>query len=143
MTAGRLATIVRGYDRAPQGDVHLPDPGHRSRPGPRLLLRHARSVYLAASAAGILVDLGGGSRILLYQSPGGDQPTHTVAGWEVPELEPIIERLQAAGVVFEDYDLPGLRTEGHIAWIGPERAAWFRDSEGNVLAISEPWTERR
>ena len=99
--------------------------------------------YLAASSAGILVDLGGGSRILLYQSPGGDQPTHTVAGWEVPELEPLIERLQAAGVVFEDYDLPGLKTEGHIAWIGPERAAWFRDSEGNVLAISEPWTARR
>ncbi len=99
--------------------------------------------YLAASEAGILVALGGGSRILLYQSPGGAQPTHTVAGWEVPELEPLIERLEAAGVAFEDYDLPGLKTEGHIAWIGPERAAWFRDSDGNVLAISEPWTERR
>lgn len=90
------------------------------------------------SEAGVLVATGG-ARILLYTSPGGTPPGHTLAGWEVPLLEPVIADLEARGVVFEDYDLPGLRTEGHIAWIGPERAAWFRDSEGNVLAISEPW----
>ena len=96
--------------------------------------------FVAESEAGVLLALDGGARVLLYVSPGGDPPTHTVAGWEVPGLEPVIERLESAGVVFEDYDFPGLKTENHIAWIGPERAAWFRDSEGNVLAISEPWT---
>ncbi len=99
--------------------------------------------FVAESEAGVLVGLAGGARILLYRSPGGSPPTHTVAGWEIPELEPLIARLEAAGVVFEDYDLPGLKPENHIAWIGPERAAWFRDSEGNVLAISEPWVARR
>jgi catechol 2,3-dioxygenase-like lactoylglutathione lyase family enzyme len=99
--------------------------------------------WVSESEAGILLGLAGGARILLYRSPGGARPSHTVAGWEVPELEPLIARLEAGGVAFEDYDLPGLTTENHIAWIGPERAAWFRDSEGNVLAISEPWVERR
>ncbi|HET9521517.1 MAG TPA: VOC family protein [Candidatus Limnocylindrales bacterium] len=96
--------------------------------------------FVAESQAGILVALDGGARILLYESASGTGPGPTVAGWEVDQLEAAIERLEARGVVFEDYDLPGLRTEGHIAWIGPERAAWFRDSEGNILAISEPWT---
>ncbi len=91
------------------------------------------------SAAGVLVDTGGSSRILLYESAASAGPGHTLAGWEVPALEPVIERLERLGVTFEDYDLPGLRTEGHIAWVGPERAAWFSDSEGNILAISEPW----
>jgi catechol 2,3-dioxygenase-like lactoylglutathione lyase family enzyme len=99
--------------------------------------------YLATSEAGVLIGLPGDGRLLLYRSAGGDPPSHTIAGWEVERLEPVIEGLKAAGVVFEDYDLPGLKTENHIAWIGPERAAWFRDSEGNILAISEPWTEHR
>jgi catechol 2,3-dioxygenase-like lactoylglutathione lyase family enzyme len=90
------------------------------------------------SAAGTLLAVGG-ARILLFQSASDTPPGHTLAGWEVPALEPVIAALESRGVAFEDYDLPGLRTENHIAWIGPERAAWFRDSEGNVLAISEPW----
>ncbi len=98
--------------------------------------------FVAESEAGVLVALDGGARILLFESAAGVGPGHTVAGWEVDGLESTIARLEDRGVVFEDYDLPGLRTEHHIAWIGPERAAWFRDSEGNVLAISEPWVER-
>ncbi len=100
-------------------------------------------VVVDESAAGVLVDVGDGARILLYESADATGPGHTVAGWEVPALEPVIERLEALGVTFEDYDLPSLRTDGHIAWIGPERAAWFRDSEGNILAISEPWIAAR
>jgi catechol 2,3-dioxygenase-like lactoylglutathione lyase family enzyme len=95
--------------------------------------------HVAASEAGVLCRAGDG-RVLLYHStaPG---PGHTLAGFEVDRLEPIIETMTARGVQFEDYALPGLRTVDHIAWIGPERAAWFRDSEGNVLSISEPWQD--
>ena len=95
--------------------------------------------FVDDSEAGVLLGVAGGSRILLYRSPAGDPPSHTVAGWEVRSLEAEIERLEGLGVRFEDYDLPGLRTENHIAWLGPERAAWFKDPEGNVIAISEPW----
>jgi catechol 2,3-dioxygenase-like lactoylglutathione lyase family enzyme len=108
-------------------------------------LDRARSFYeavlgfghLATSEAGVLLQIGSG-RVLLYHSQA-PSPSHTVAGFEVDRLEPVIATLQAAGVSLEEYDLPGLRTVDGIAWIGPERAAWFRDSEGNILSISEPW----
>lgn len=108
-------------------------------------LDRARSFYedvlgfghVATSEAGVLLQAGSG-RVLLYHSLAAT-PGHTVAGFEVGHLEPVIATLVAAGVTFEEYDLPQLRTVDRIAWIGPERAAWFRDSEGNILSISEPW----
>ncbi len=94
--------------------------------------------HVATSDAGVL-HRAGDARVLLYHSTA-PAPGHTLAGFEVDRLEPIIDALTQRGVSFEDYDFPGLQTEDHIAWIGPERAAWFRDSEGNILSISEPWT---
>jgi catechol-2,3-dioxygenase len=91
----------------------------------------------ATSEAGVLLQAGDG-RVLLYQSTG-EPASHTLAGFEVERLEPVMEDLRLRGVTFEDYDYPTLRTVEGIAWIGPERAAWFRDSEGNILSISEPW----
>ena len=94
-----------------------------------------------ASEAGVICRAGDG-RVLLYRSTA-PAPSHTLAGFEVDRLEPVIETLTARGVAFEDYDFPGLKTVDHIARIGPERAAWFRDSEGNILSISEPWASDR
>jgi hypothetical protein len=67
-------------------------------------------------------------------------------GWEVDDIEATVAELQDRGVVFEEYDLPGLRTVERIAEIEGnypskgigERAAWFRDSEGNMLGIGQP-----
>ncbi len=67
-------------------------------------------------------------------------------GWEVDDLEAVVEQLRARGVVFEEYDLPGFRTVAGIAEVSGnypskggigERAAWFRDSEGNLLGIGQ------
>ena len=72
---------------------------------------------------------------------------HTQMTWEVDDLEAVVSRLQDRGVVFEDYDMPGLRTVNGIADIADnypskggvgERAAWFRDSEGNLLSVGQP-----
>ena len=93
--------------------------------------------HVATSEAGVLCRAGDG-RVLLYAS-SAPPPGHTLAGFEIEQLEPAMDDLRARGVRFEDYDFPGLRTVDQIGWIGPERAAWFRDSEGNVLSISEPW----
>jgi catechol 2,3-dioxygenase-like lactoylglutathione lyase family enzyme len=93
--------------------------------------------HVATSEAGVLCQAGDG-KVLLYRSTT-PPPGHTLAGFEVDRLEPVMESLKARGVSFEDYDVPGLRTVDQVAMIGPERAAWFRDSEGNVLSISEPW----
>ena len=68
-------------------------------------------------------------------------------GWEVADLGATVAELRSPGVLFEEYDLPGLKTVSGIAHIAGnypsrggvgERAAWFRDSEGNLLGIGQP-----
>jgi catechol 2,3-dioxygenase-like lactoylglutathione lyase family enzyme len=82
----------------------------------------------------------------LFESAGAASGDHTQMGWEVDDIEATVRELRARGVVFEEYDLPGLKTVDGIADIegnypskgSGERAAWFRDSEGNLLGIGQP-----
>jgi hypothetical protein len=60
---------------------------------------------------------------------------HTCAGWITDDIEREVTELKARGVVFEEYDMPGLKTVNSIAAVGPGRAAWFKDSEGNLLGL--------
>jgi predicted enzyme related to lactoylglutathione lyase len=88
----------------------------------------------------------GGGEFALFASGGAPSGAHTQLGWEVDDLEATVRELQRRGVVFEEYDVPGLRTVGGIADIEGnypskgvgERGAWFRDSEGNMLGIGQP-----
>jgi catechol 2,3-dioxygenase-like lactoylglutathione lyase family enzyme len=81
----------------------------------------------------------------LFESAGKASGEHTQMGWEVDDIDATVRELRARGVVFEEYDLPGLKTVDGIAYIEGnypskgtgERAAWFRDSEGNMLGIGE------
>src|SRR6266511_4305705 len=85
----------------------------------------------------------------LFQSDGAPSESHTQMAWEVDDIEAAVAHLRARGVVFEEYDLPGVRTVDGLAEIHDnypskgvgERAAWFRDSEGNLLAIGQPILE--
>jgi catechol 2,3-dioxygenase-like lactoylglutathione lyase family enzyme len=85
----------------------------------------------------------------LFQSAGRASGEHTQMGWEVDDIDATVRELRARGVVFEEYDLPGLKTFDGIAYIEGnypskgtgERAAWFRDSEGNMLGIGEIITD--
>ena len=83
----------------------------------------------------------------LFESAGTASGTHTQMGWEVEDLEEVVAELSSRGVVFEEYDLPGLRTVNGIAQVEGnypskggigEKAAWFRDSEGNLLGLGQP-----
>ena len=83
----------------------------------------------------------------LFESAGAASGNHTQMAWEVEDIEATVERLRARGVVFEEYDLPGLRTVNGIADVAGnypskggvgEKAAWFRDSEGNLLGLGQP-----
>ncbi len=82
----------------------------------------------------------------LFESAGTASGDHTQMGWEVEDIEATVSDLRARGVVFEEYDLPGLKTVDGIADIegdypskgSGERGAWFRDSEGNMLGIGQP-----
>jgi catechol 2,3-dioxygenase-like lactoylglutathione lyase family enzyme len=82
----------------------------------------------------------------LFQSGGAPSGTHTQMAWEVQDIEAAVTQLRANAVVFEEYDQPGLTTVDGIAEVPDnypskgvgERAAWFKDSEGNLLALGQP-----
>jgi predicted enzyme related to lactoylglutathione lyase len=81
--------------------------------------------------------LGQGDALGLMPAEKGAQTGHTVISFEVPDLESEIRELEDKGVRFEDYDLPDFKTINHIAVMGNERAAWFTDTEGNILCLHE------
>jgi catechol 2,3-dioxygenase-like lactoylglutathione lyase family enzyme len=78
----------------------------------------------------------GGTQLYVYPTFTPAVAGHTLASWEVADLESEMADLRARGVTFEEYDLPGLKTTNGVADMGGERGAWFKDSEGNILAIS-------
>ncbi|GGV40297.1 VOC family protein [Streptomyces griseoflavus] len=90
-----------------------------------------------------------GVEFALYRSTGASAGTFTQMAFEVDDIERVVSGLKRRGVVFEEVDVPGLRTTGGIAAIDGnyptkgyrgERAAWFHDSEGNLLGVGEPVT---
>ncbi len=72
---------------------------------------------------------------LLYPSSGRPSGEFTQACWATDDIEAEIADLKASGVVFEEYDLPNFKTVNSIAPTADNRAAWFKDSEGNLLGI--------
>jgi catechol 2,3-dioxygenase-like lactoylglutathione lyase family enzyme len=82
----------------------------------------------------------GDGGFLLFESSGAASGAHTQLGWDVDDIEATVTALRERGVVFEEYDLPGFKTVDGIAEIAGERGAWFKDSEGNLLAIGERLT---
>jgi predicted enzyme related to lactoylglutathione lyase len=79
----------------------------------------------------------GGSTLALFPKPEGTKADHTAISFQVTDIAANIAALERAGVVFEDYDFPDLKTVNHICVLGAEKAAWFKDSEGNYLCIHE------
>jgi catechol 2,3-dioxygenase-like lactoylglutathione lyase family enzyme len=90
--------------------------------------------------------VGAPGEFALFQSAGSAAGDHTQMMWEVDDIQETVRGLRERGVVFEEYDLPGLKTVDGIAEIegqypskgSGERGAWFRDSEGNMLGIGQP-----
>ncbi|WP_234389064.1 MULTISPECIES: VOC family protein [Streptomyces] len=89
----------------------------------------------------------GGVEFVLFRSAGASPGTFTQMAWQVDDIETVVSVLERRGVVFEDVDLPGMRTRHGIAEIEGnypskgargERGAWFRDSEGNLLGVGQP-----
>jgi len=78
-----------------------------------------------------------GTVLALFPRPEGTKAEHTALSFRVERIEPAIAALEARGVRFADYDLPGLKTVGHVCVLGSEKAAWFEDPEGNILCLHE------
>lgn len=79
----------------------------------------------------------GGSTLALFPKPEGTKAEHTAISFRVDDISASVAELQREGVVFEDYDLPGFKTVEHVCVLGSEKAAWFKDPEGNFLCIHE------
>ena len=80
----------------------------------------------------------GGHPFVVYPSQFAGTADSTAIGWHVDDIRAAVAELRDRGVVFEEYDLPELKTDDGIAPVGPYLAAWFRDSEGNLLMIDQP-----
>jgi catechol 2,3-dioxygenase-like lactoylglutathione lyase family enzyme len=81
---------------------------------------------------GLLIYGSGPSAFQVYETPNAGSATNTQLTWVVEDLDAEMRRLRGAGVTFEDYDQPGLKTENGVAEFEGGRGAWFRDSEGNI-----------
>jgi catechol 2,3-dioxygenase-like lactoylglutathione lyase family enzyme len=94
--------------------------------------------FVGVNAEGSLIyTLAGGTQLVLLPRPDGQRADSTAMSFEVTDIDREIQELEARGVVFEDYDLPGLTTEHHVCHLGAERSAWMLDPDGNVLCLHQ------
>ena len=109
-------------------------------------LARARSFYadklgltpVQEGDGGLVYTTAGGTTFFLYETEFAGQAGHTIAQWHVADIDGEVRDLKDKGITFERYDMPGLSWDGDIATI-PEmgRAAWFTDSEGNIMCIDD------
>ena len=88
-------------------------------------------------AGGVIYECGNGSWVFMYPSPGAGTSKASTAFWQVNDVEAEVADLKARGVAFEEYDMPGIKMVNSIATAGGAKTAWFKDSEGNILAVSQ------
>jgi predicted enzyme related to lactoylglutathione lyase len=89
------------------------------------------------TTSGIAIfECGNSTLIELYQR-GPSKADHTVATFEVSNIEEEVNMLRGKGVNFEEYNMPEIKTQNGIATQGSVKAAWFKDSEGNILCIHQ------
>jgi catechol 2,3-dioxygenase-like lactoylglutathione lyase family enzyme len=77
----------------------------------------------------------GETKLGVYESKAAGQSKHTLASFVVDDVRSVVEVLKAKGVTFEEYDMPGMKTEDGVAAMGDTRAAWLKDPDGNILEI--------
>jgi catechol 2,3-dioxygenase-like lactoylglutathione lyase family enzyme len=87
----------------------------------------------------LLFDCGNGTTLLVYGRPAPNAADHTQVRFWTEDVEADVRELSARGVEFEDYDFPTLKTVDHVATVaGIGRSAWFKDPDGNTLALFQP-----
>jgi len=86
---------------------------------------------------GLVYRMASGAAFLLYETGNAGTARNTQMCWTTPDIDAEMAELRGRGVVFEEYDLPGLKTENGVATMDGERGAWFIDSEGNILCLTQ------
>ena len=86
-------------------------------------------------AGGVAYSFANGTGCFLYPTANAGTNRASQAFWRVDDIEREVEDLRSRGVTFEEYDQPGMKTVNGIATGGGAKSAWFKDTEGNILAI--------
>jgi len=86
---------------------------------------------------GVVYTFAGGTACFLYPTPNAGTSTASQLFWDVRGIEDVVATLKARGIAFEHYDVPGGEVNGDIVTAGGAKAAWFKDSEGNIMALIE------
>jgi predicted enzyme related to lactoylglutathione lyase len=86
-------------------------------------------------AGGVVYEFGKQTACFLYPTANAGTSKASQAFWQVDDVEREVAELKARGVKFEEYDTPGMKTKDGIATADGAKAAWFVDSEGNIMAL--------
>jgi predicted enzyme related to lactoylglutathione lyase len=86
-------------------------------------------------AGGVVYEFGEQTACFLYPTPNAGTSKASQAFWQVDDVEREVAELKSRGVTFEEYDAPGMKTKNGIATGGGAKTAWFKDTEGNILAV--------
>ena len=86
-------------------------------------------------AGGVVYEFGDNTSCFMYPTPNAGTSKASQAYWMVDDVETEVSELKAKGVRFEEYDMPEMKTRNGIAEAGGSKVAWFKDSEGNILAV--------
>jgi catechol 2,3-dioxygenase-like lactoylglutathione lyase family enzyme len=87
------------------------------------------------TAGGVIYEFAQGTACFLYPTPNAGTSKASQAFWQVDDIEREVGELKKRGVAFEEYDMPDMKGENSIYTGGGAKAAWFKDSEGNILAV--------
>jgi predicted enzyme related to lactoylglutathione lyase len=90
----------------------------------------------AEYAGGVVYECGG-AEVFMYPTPSAGTSKASQAFWQVRDVEAEVTELKARGVKFEQYDFPGVTMKNNIVTAGGAKTAWFKDTEGNILAIAQ------
>ncbi|MFO1364424.1 MAG: VOC family protein [Burkholderiales bacterium] len=113
-------------------------------------LERARDFYVnklglegeGLAADGKFVVRANGTKLGLMPKPEGTKAEHTAVSFEVDDVAAAIKALEARGVAFHDYDFPNFKTVDHMIVMGTDKAAWFSDTEGNILCLHQDLSKR-
>ena len=104
--------------------------------------RDTLGLNLVDERPGIATFEGGGGTLLdVYVSEFAGSTRSTAAGFDVADLDEAMTQLRGRGITFEDYDQGALKTSDGVAAIGGIRGAWFKDPDGNILAVVQVGVE--
>ncbi len=90
----------------------------------------------AEYAGGVIYECGG-TEVFMYPTGNAGTSKASQAFWQVADVEAEVAELKARGVKFEEYDMPGVTMKNSILTGGGAKTAWFKDTEGNILAVSQ------